>query len=162
MSQILDELRQAKEELSQVIEGLNSVTLARDKIKQDFKLDELKTILKTLPQEIANHQRNQVMLKLEIGQLESKMKSIEIELAYEITMDTNGKEKPKFSNADSRKAELNKRLGEDIEYEETEKKKIQLEGESSYLEIKIDQLRKQFQAVLAIKDLVCAELNLYK
>jgi len=91
------------------------------------------------------------------------MKEHEAELMFEISQETNGdkdKPKPKFSNDTARKAELTRRLKEDIEYQKTRGKVQVFRQDQSHTEFEIDRLRNDFRVQMALKDLAVAEMNL--
>lgn len=79
-----------------------------------------------------------------------------------INNEVNGDKKLKFTNEPSRKAELIKRLFVHKSYLDIRTQKTALEGQIFALEIELEKFKNQFRAILAVKDLVVAELGIYK
>lgn len=161
---MLEELKQIKAELVAIEQGLSSFDMLRERLKKDFNLVGLKETLQFIPREIADIQQKAQTIRQQIPDIETQMKGIEADLTFKISMETNGAEKPKpmFSNAESRKAELTNRLKVNKEYIRLKNEKVTLEFESINFDIEVDKLRRTFQANLAIKDLIVAEINIYR
>lgn len=161
---MLEELKKVKAEIVAIEQGLSSFDMLREKLKKDFNLDGIKERLLSIPKEIADIQQKAQGTRQQMPDIETQMKGIEADLTFKIGMEENGAEKPKlkFSNAESRKAELTNRLKVNKEYITLKVEKSSLEFESINFDIEVDKLRRTFQANLAIKDLIAAEMNLYR
>jgi len=123
----------------------------------------LKEKIGSLPDRLAFIDRTTRAIKENLTGVENRMNEIEVQLIYEISIETNGDEKPKpkFSNADARKAELQRRLSDYADYLKLKTEKAELDGDLLNNQIESDRLHNQFRANFAIKDLVVAEMNLY-
>ncbi len=161
---MLEELQKIKADIVAIEQSLSSFDMLRERLKKDFNLDGVKERLLSIPKEIAEIQQKAQGTRQQMPDIETQMKGIEADLTFKISMETNGAEKPKlkFSNAESRKAELINRLKVNKEYIALKVEKGSLESESLNFDIEIDRLRRTFQANLAIKDLIAAEMNLYR
>jgi len=135
------------------------------KILEEFRaeLQSLKKEFLSLPNKLALIENTVKINRNEITETENQMKEIEAEFTYEISLETNGAEKPKpkFSNADARKAELQRRLKLNKPYIELKTRKSELDSDLLNNQIEADRLHNQFRANFAIKDLVVAEMNLH-
>jgi len=154
-------LGEMKEWVLALEHAINKLHAWSDNLKKEFRLDDLKDSLNQLPDEIAHYQKEAVKTRASIVEIESGMKFIEVELSYVINMETNGKDKPKFSNDNLRKAELIRRLEQNDPYQEAKREKVNLESILFNSDIEIDRLRNLFKSSMALKDLIVAELNLY-
>jgi len=161
---ILEELQKIKDEIVGIMDGFASFDMLREKLKKDFQLDGLKEKLRSIPEDIENKQKEAQQIRSQIPNIETEMKEIEADLAFQISMEMNGTDKPKplFSNADSRKAELIKRLKINKRYIELKQKKADLDFALMNFDFEVDRLRNTFRVNLAIKDLIVAEMNLYR
>jgi len=135
------------------------------KILEDFQeqVRLLKQKIGSLPDRLAVIDETMRAIKGDLTEAEDRMKEIEVQFTYEISIEIDSleKPKPKFSNADARKAELQKRLSDDAEYLKLKAKKTELNADLLNNQIESDRLHNQFRANFAIKDLVVAEMNLY-
>lgn len=161
---MLEELEKIKAEIVAIEQAMSSFDMLRQRLQKDFNLDELKAILTSFPYDIHDEQKKAQQIRSQIPGIEAEMKGIEAELAYEISMETNGgeKPKPKFPNADARKTVLIKRLQNHAGYLERKKGKEALEFELVNLDFEVDRLRNSFRATLAVKDLIVAEITIYR
>lgn len=152
---MLEELKGLEEKIA---------TMLFDKIGDEYNLSELRIQLLSIPGEIAKFQKKAKITEQQLLEIQQQLGQIEAEIMYEINMETNGAEKPKpkFSNAEIRKAEVAKRLKVHTEHLKLQHERGELELVKTNHEIAIDQLRNTFRAQMAIKDLIVAEMNLYK
>lgn len=129
-----------------------------------YNVSEIKDGLLNIPGKIAELQRKAKSTEQQLAEIEQQIGQIEAEVMFEISMETNGAEKPKpkFSNAESRKAETTKRLKVRKDHIDLQHEKSEFETTKSNHEIEIDRLRRTFQANMKLVDLVAAEMNLYK
>jgi len=157
-NQFLEELQ----EWTQILGKVNQELRYRQKaIKEEFLLPELKDRLLSLPEKIKASQIDALNKKSELAEIEQRMKQREAEIMFEINGEEGEKGKPKFSNEPLRKAELTKRLVRDQEYRDIKEEYSKVEFRIWEHEGEADNLRREFQALLAHKDLIVAELNLY-
>lgn len=163
-TKILDDLKEIKNEIMQIEQGLSGFDMLRERLKKEFGLDGLKDKLLSIPEEIEKKQKEAQEIKNQIPTLETEIKQIEADFTFQISAEMNGgeKPKPKFSNAETRRAELTKKLKVNKRYVELKFQKNELESEFFNYDIEIDKLRNTFRANLAIKDLIVAEINLYR
>ena len=131
------------------------------KIKEEFDIPQLKDELLTLPEQIKKAQIVALQKKAELTEFEQEMKQCEAGLSFEINSELGTNEKPKFSNASLRGAELIKRLSENEKYQTLKTDYSAIEFKLWEFEAEVDKLRHDFRAREAIKDLVCAEIKLY-
>lgn len=160
-SKFLEELETAKQDVIALIDGIQSLNILREKLYKDLKLNDLKRDLKTLPDEIADKQHRARDQKNQIADFEAQMKSIETEISFKVNMEKNDKDKPMFSNAELRKAELSRRLDEDQTYLNLKAEKVKSENSLFNMDIGIEKLRNQFRTAMALKDLAVTELSIY-
>jgi len=154
--------KEIKDDLVSIEQNFSSIEMMKDKVRADFEIDRLKTTIEALPEEIANANTKLQEAKNDLPNFEEQLKVIEAEQMFLINNETNGDKKSKFTNEGSRKAELIKRLSIHEEYGVIKVQKIGLEGQIFTLENEVEKLKNQFRAVMAIKDLVCSELSIYK
>jgi hypothetical protein len=156
-----------------------------DEVEGYYKVSEIKDNLFNIPAKIAELQRKAKSTEQQLEEIIQQIGQIEAEVMFEITntlnidkkewekrkddivirqsdIAKNGKAKPRFSNAESRKAELVKRLKVRKDYIALQHQKSELETTKSNHEIETDRLRRTFQANMKLVDLVAAEMNLYK
>jgi len=132
------------------------------KIKEEFNIPQLKDELLTLPEQIKKAQIVALQKKAELTEFEQQqMGQRTAEVFFEITNEKGDNGKAKLTNEPTRKAELTIRLGKDEQYLALKKERSAIESEVWGSEAEVECLRRELQVRLAIKDLVCAELNLY-
>lgn len=163
MQSIKEELQGIKGEIVAIEQNLGSLDMWREKIKKEFRIDEIKARLLAIPREIENKQIEAINGRIKADNAEQSMKEREAELIFEISMEMNGtteKPKPKFSNETARKAELTRRLKEDNDYVTLRGMLESARSDQVVLEFAVDRLRKDYQTQIAFKDLAVAEMNL--
>lgn len=163
MGALKEHLQEIKKDIVDIEQSLGSMEMLRDKIRAEFKLDEMRTRLLAIPGEILSLQKESAGAKNSAAEAEQAVKEVEAETLFEISQETNGdkeKPKPKFSNDKARSAELIRRLRENEGYL---KWKENLQGwhqREQTITIETDRLRNDFRVQMALKDLACAEMNL--
>lgn len=163
MGALKEALGEIKKEIVDIEQSLGSMEKLRDKIRAEFGLDEMRTRLLAIPEEIAGGDKKSKEVRVVIDSIQQSLKEKEAEIMYEISMETNGdkdKPKPKFSNDTARKAELTKRLKGDTIYVQTTDELLHAQSTQQNREIETDRLRNDFRVQMALKDLACAEMNL--
>lgn len=163
MGALKEHLQEIKKDIVDIEQSLGSMEMLRDKIRAEFKLDEMRARLLAIPGEIEALQKEGLSAKEAVSQGEESMKEHEAELMFEISQETNGdkdKPKPKFSNDTARKAELTRRLKDSTDYQKVKVKVETFRRDQVNTEIDIDRLRNDFRVQMAFKDLACAEMNL--
>lgn len=164
MGALKEALEEIKKEIVDIEQSLGSMEMMRDKIRAEFKLDEMRARLLAIPGEIEALQKEGLSAKEAVSQGEELMKEHEAELMFEISQETNGdkdKPKPKFSNDTARKAELTRRLKDDLDYQKAKGKAETFRRDQTHTEFETDRLRNDFRVQMALKDLAVAELTLY-
>jgi len=160
-NQFLDELKEIQQGIVNVTNGMNSLSLLREKLKRDFELPELKAGLINLPKKIRETNFVALTKKNDLMEVEQSMKEREAEISFEVNSETAENGKAKFSNENARKTELTRRLAKDERYGSLKKQHLKTEWELWDKEGETEKLRRDFMARLALKDLIVAELNLY-
>jgi chromosome segregation ATPase len=162
MLRIKEELQEIKSEIVQIEQGLGSLEVWRDKVREQFGLEDLRKRLLAIPAEIEKKQLELKDIRAQIPDAEEALKRIEAEQLFEITNETNGAEKPKpkFPNAESRKAELTRRLSVDPAHAAAKDQLITVQGREQTCQIEIDRLQNEFRVQRNLKDLAVAEMGL--
>lgn len=155
---MFEELKEARELINEIILGVGTI---QEKIGREFDLKKLRDQLLALPEQIKKTQVLVLTKKGELAELEQQIKQHEAEISFEINSEQGSNGKPKFSNENLRKAEWIKRLSKNEKYRGLRQSYSATEFKLWEFEAETDKLRRQFQAFLAHKDLIVAELNLY-
>lgn len=124
------------------------------------RLDELKDALQKRADEMGNLAGDVRSLKMELGEFEQTKKEVENELVLEISFERDENDKPKYTNENSRKAELSARLKKNQPYQKLLDEQKKTESDLLNKEIDLGRVEMKYDALKTIKDLVVAELNL--
>ena len=87
MGALKEQLQEIKAEIVGIEQSLGSMEMLRDKIRAEFKLDEMKSRLLAIPEEIEELQKEGLSAKETVTQGEELMKEHEAELMFEIPVD---------------------------------------------------------------------------
>lgn len=144
-----------------------------EKMRDDLRLNEIKTRLLTIPGEIKEKQIQLSVVREKIEVAQAVMKEREAETIFMIKEEieeVNGKPRKKFGNDQTRTAELTKRMADDFRFADRGEGEAnfldayealkELQPEQRDLDIDIDRLRNDFRVQMALKDLACAEMQL--
>lgn len=109
--------------------------------------------LSTLPDQILEADR-EVRKAIEVEKLANKLQDIVIEIEFDVAIDTDENKKPKFSNADKRKAEVRRRQREHKTYRAIDTELNKLKLQLSFKEAELSALQKKLGAQKALAGLL--------
>jgi hypothetical protein len=120
----------------------------------------LKTRLLALPAKLADARLVAETTRVQVEQAKDAWKEAQAEVALLIAGETNGDAKPKFSNEAARKAEATRRLVSEPAYVALAHAVSKAEAERIQASIEVQRLEDEHRAVVAVKDLTVAEVDL--
>src|SRR3990167_2845676 len=122
----------------------------------------LKTELNELIDSFQRKKMEFVVLFEEKLSLTEKMKEIEIDVAYDVSTESDGNGKKMYSNETLRNAELQKRLKSNSEYETLKIQYDHLEKQERFMKTEVEMIDKKFRVMEQLVMLVRIESHMIK
>lgn len=136
------------------------MSTAIEAILADLETKTLKAKLREYPA-LLRRQKSIVAEKRQaLEDVKAARQALEAEMVAEIAAETNGNGKPKFSNAESRAAELINRKRQNPAYQEAEKACREAEWGMNEAQFDLEKLIDEFKAYRYVVDLTARELAL--
>lgn len=134
---------------------------AAKKVYQEMGADEIEQKLKDIPRQIAQQKQVVKIKRDEFADIQDDKNKEEALLASMIASELNQLNKPKYSNAEARNAELFIRKQNSPEYIQAEAKFKKAEKELSDAVYKLEQLQDEFKSLRMVARIVCKKLALF-